>query len=540
MTPVPGNVAVQLSDSGPRASTRALSDLGGIAARAVDTPDVVALTDGTVTMTWREVAAAVTAAGGRLQEATRRSPRSRVGVCSENTVHTLIVHAAGLATGVGTVALSRHGSAREVRQQVEDTACHTVVAGPSGIEALRVAREEGLSLGQVVVQGHSARGDEMGWDEWLRAEPAARDVEPARPANPPLVFTSGTTGRARATQVRWVAEAGRLSSHQFLCQVAARSGFPPGPHLVVGPLQHNGPLTSLRHLMAGQPVVILPKFDGAAALRLIEHHGVSSTVMVPTHFTRLLALQTSVRGQYSVSSLQMVAHTGSACPASVKREMISWFGSVLVESYGGSELGTVCRIDSSEWLDHPGSVGRAVPPLGVEAYDDGLRPLARGSTGLLGISVPEGQGPDYVGDVEKTRQAYLRPGLATLGDVGHVDDDGYVFITDRSSDMVVSGGVNLYPAEVEQVLTRHPHVREVAVIGVPDPDMGEALKALVVADFATPRADELDAFCRRELTPYKCPRSYEFVESLPRNEMGKLDKRALRRPFWDGPRTIAG
>ena len=275
-------------------------------------------------------------------------------------------------------------------------------------------------------------------------------------------------------------------------------------------------------------------------LALIERHRVTSSVMVPTHFTRLLALPAETRARYDVSSLEMVAHTGSACPPDVKRAMIGWFGPVLVESYGGREIGTVCRITSQEWLDHPGSVGRAVDPFEVVVLDESGGELGPGQVGVLGFRTPPGREVSYHGDAEKTRAAYIAPGVATLGDVGYVTPDGFVHITDRIADMVVSGGVNLYPAESEQALLTHPQVSDVAVIGVPDPDLGEALRALVVARDAVPDPAALRAWCRERLASYKCPKDYEFVEELPRNAMGKVDKRALRRPYWESDRTIAG
>jgi long-chain acyl-CoA synthetase len=287
-------------------------------------------------------------------------------------------------------------------------------------------------------------------------------------------------------------------------------------------------------------VVILGRFDAETVLKLIQKYRIVSSVMVPTHLQRLLALEPEVRARYDVSSLQMISQTGSACPADVKRAMIDWFGPIFVESYGGTESGTLCRIDSTEWLAHPGSVGRPRPPYEVVVLDDQNQPLPRGQVGVLGFRAPEGRGPRYHADPEKTAKAYIAPGVFTLGDMGYVDGDGYVFITDRMADMVVSGGVNLYPAESEQVLARHPAVSEVAVIGVPHPDLGEALRALIVPVGEPPDPAELEAFCRQRLAAYKVPREYEFRKELQRNAMGKLDKKAMRAPYWSDQRTIAG
>jgi acyl-coenzyme A synthetase/AMP-(fatty) acid ligase len=263
--------------------------------------------------------------------------------------------------------------------------------------------------------------------------------------------------------------------------------------------------------------------------------------MVPAHFQRLLALPDTVRARYDVSSLRQVVHTGAACRIDVKRAMIAWWGPVLVEAYGGTESGTTNLITSAEWLLKPGSVGRAVPPLQAMAISDDGRELGPGATGVLYFKDPTGRGIVYHNDPEKTAQAHREPGVFTLGDVGHIDGDGYVFITDRVSDMIVSGGVNIYSAEVEQALIQHEGVEDVAVIGVPNEEMGEEVKALVVAKAGVAiDTAELTRFCREHIAGYKCPRSFEFVADVGRNLMGKINKRELRRPYWPSDRTIGG
>jgi long-chain acyl-CoA synthetase len=356
-----------------------------------------------------------------------------------------------------------------------------------------------------------------------------------------MVYTSGTTGRARGTQTRWVIAP--VETHlDYLAALRERAQFPEGAHVVVGPLQHNGPLTAVRHLLLAQPVIIVGKFDAAEVLGLIEQYRVTSSVMVPTHFQRLLAAPADVRAASDVSSLKLVAHTGSACPPDVKRAMIDWFGPVFTESYGGSESGTLCRINSTDWLEHPGSVGRAVDPYRVIVVDEAGTELPLGEQGILAFEAPEGYGITYHQDEEKTAKAYIRPNAFTLGDMGHVDAEGFIYVTDRVSDMVVSGGVNLYPSESEQALRNAPGVADVAVIGIPHPDLGEQLLALVVAsdESSPPSAADLQDFCREVISSYKIPRVYEFVPELPRNEMQKVDKKALRKPYWASDRTIAG
>jgi acyl-CoA synthetase (AMP-forming)/AMP-acid ligase II len=514
-----------------------VSRLAGIGVRADDDPDGGALVDDDASLSWAVVGEQVDAVGGELL-ALAGDADDRVAVIGENRAPTLLTHAAGILAGVGTVAVSRQLTAPEMAAQFRNAGVVAVVTGPLGLDAA-VAAARDVGIAAVVVHGGAdlPRGA-IPWTSWTRS---GRRLPPAtdRPARPPMVYTSGTTGTARGTPVRW-APSTVTSAAEYARILAARSGFPDGPHLVVGPLQHNGPLTAVRHLLCGQPVVVLGQFDAERVLDLVGRHRVTSSVMVPTHFSRLLALPAEVRSRCDVSSLMVVAHTGSACPADVKRAMIDWFGPVLVESYGGSEIGTVCRITSEEWLAHPGSVGRAVEPFEVVVLDEAGRELGPDEVGVLGFRTPPGREIAYHGDPEKTRAAYLAPGVATLGDVGYVTADGFVHITDRVADMVVSGGVNLYPAESELVLLQHPGVIDVAVIGVPDHDLGERLHALVVPGDRPPDPAELGAWCRKRLASYKCPRSHEFVEALPRNSMGKIDKRALRRPYWNGDRTIAG
>jgi acyl-CoA synthetase (AMP-forming)/AMP-acid ligase II len=516
--------------------------LGPIADVARSAPDSVALVDAASERTWAEVAAEIRAASAAMLAAAP-DPDQRWGVLGDNASPTLIAHAAALLAGVGTVAVSRQLTLPELADQVQDSSMVGLVAGPGGAATAVAALESGLVSTVVLHSGASVPSTPAGvvqWDAWIASATAPADF-PDRPARPAMVYTSGTTGRARGTQTRWVLAPVR-THREYLDALRARAQFPEGMHMVVGPLQHNGPLTAVRHLLLGRPVVIVGRFDGATVLDLIDRYRVTSSVMVPTHFQRLLAVDEQVRAASDVSSLELVAHTGSACPPDVKRAMIDWFGPVLLESYGGSESGTLCRISSVDWLAHPGSVGQAVEPFRVVVVDEDGTELPQGDVGLLAFEAPEGYGVAYHRDEEKTAKAYVRPGAFTLGDMGYVDEKGFVFITDRMSDMVVSGGVNLYPSESEAALRDHPGVADVAVIGIPHADLGEQLLALVVpADpDAPPDAAELEAFCRDRISAYKIPRRYEYISELPRNEMQKVDKKGLRRPYWDSDRTIGG
>lgn len=509
------------------------SVLGPIGARAATSPDQLAVVDDVSVRTWSELAVEVgqVASGMRLSGA-------RWAVLGENAAPTLIAHVAGLLGGVGTVALSRQLTAIEIVQQARDASVGGLVCGPSSVPAaVDVASELGLPL---VVHGTPAPAGASDWAAWLAEQPPL-DGFPEGPAAPMMVYTSGTTGKARGTEVKWVPD-DPDTARDYLDALRTRAHLPVGFHLVVGPLQHNGPLVAVRHLLTGEPVVVSGRFDAARALDTIERLAVSSTVMVPTHFQRLLALPDAVRAAADVSSLRMVAHTGAGCPEAVKRAMIDWFGPVLVESYGGSESGTLCRISSDEWLVHPNSVGRPVAPFAVVVLDADGQELGPGESGRLGFRTSGTRRISYHGDPQKSAAAYIAPGVFTLGDIGHVDGDGFVYVTDRESDMVISGGVNLYPSESEGALAEHPGVADVAVIGIPEPDLGEQLLALVVPSdpAAPPDAAELEQWGRARLAAYKVPRRFEFIDELPRNEMQKIDKRALRRPYWASERTIAG
>jgi long-chain acyl-CoA synthetase len=375
------------------------------------------------------------------------------------------------------------------------------------------------------------------WSEWLDAQSPAEppgDIPP----RPNLLYTSGTTGRPKGTELPPTMFAGGDTVAEHLDNLAASPMAEFGRHLVVGPMYHTGPLSGARLLAAGVPSVILGRFDAEKTLRAIQDYRIGSSVMVPTHFVRLLALPQEVKARYDVSSLQSISHTGAKCPVDVKRAMIEWWGPVLKEAYGASEVGTTCMISSEEWLEHPGSVGKAVPPFEALILDDDGNPLPPGQEGRLYFKDETGRGVVYHNDPEKSAAAHIEPGVFTLGEIAYMDEDGYVYITDRFSDMVVSGGVNIYPAEAEHVLMEHPDVLDVACIGIPHPEMGEELKALAIPRDAAnaPPPGDVIAWCRERLSHYKCPRSLDWVDDLGRNTMGKINKRKLRAPYWSDQR----
>jgi long-chain acyl-CoA synthetase len=351
-----------------------------------------------------------------------------------------------------------------------------------------------------------------------------------------MQYTSGTTGRPKAVERQLPA----LDADAMVAALAfnlERYDIAPGGdhvHLVTSPMYHLAPLAfGYFSLHFGHPLVLMDGFDPERALALIERHRVTTTHLVPTQLQRLRRLPAVVRARYDVSSLRHVMHAAAPCPVELKREMIAWWGPVLYEYYGASEGGgTLAR--SAEWLAKPGTVGRPWPGAGVRVLDDEGKDCPPGTIGTvyLKLTAPFA----YKGDPEKTR-AGRRGEWFTVGDVGHLDDDGYLFLSDRKIDMIITGGVNVYPAEVEAELLAHPEVADAAVFGVPDEEWGEQVKAVVepAAGIAAggALAERLLSHCRARLAAYKCPRTIDFG-ALPRDANGKLYKRRLRDPYWVG------
>ena len=491
-------------------------------------PNAVAMSDGRDFL-WADVDEVLNRSASRVL-GFDFGPKRRLAVFAENAAETAFAHLGGLLGGASTVPVNFHLTADEAAYILRDSESQICFADASTIE--RAVEAVGDAPVEIVMWGGDAPDGVTTWDAWIAG---GDHVDPpmSTVALPNLLYTSGTTGLPKGTELPPTMFAGGADMEEHLAQLK-KNGFAAfGTHLVVGPMYHTGPLSGMRLLVAGVPSVVLTKFDAEATLAAIEKYGCETAVMVPTHFVRLLALPDDVKAKYDMSSLRYIAHTGAKCPVDVKRSMIEWWGPVFSDAYGASEVGTTCAISSEEWLEHPGSVGRAIPPFEALIVDDDNNELPPNTEGRLFFRDLTGRGIVYPNDPEKTAAAHIAPGVFSLGEIGYMDDDGYVFITDRFSDMVVSGGVNVYPAEAELVLIEHPDVLDVACIGVPNPDMGEELKALVVlTDGAEADAAALSTFCRDRLTHYKCPRSIDFVADVGRNTMGKVNKKKLRAPYW--------
>jgi long-chain acyl-CoA synthetase len=354
-----------------------------------------------------------------------------------------------------------------------------------------------------------------------------------------MIYTSGTTGRPKGVKRARPGPLGAtLAHHDVLGRNIGLDGG--GPHLITGPMYHAAPLMFAVYDMAnGAPVLILPRFDERAALDALQYREVAHTHLVPTMFVRLLRVPEEERVAFRAPALDLVLHGAAPVSVGVKRRMIEWWGPILVEYWGGTEGGVNTLVDAREWLEHPGTVGRALPSFEVFAVDEqGVRlpPCEVGD--LYCRHRTQDVVFEYHGDPEKTARAHLEPGVFTLGDVGSVDADGWVFLADRRTNMIISGGVNIYPLEIEQVLAEHPAVSDVAVFGIPDDEWGESVKAAVeLRPGHAPGADvarDILAFGRGRLAAYKVPRSIDFVDELPRHPSGKIYTRHLRDPYWAG------
>jgi long-chain acyl-CoA synthetase len=372
------------------------------------------------------------------------------------------------------------------------------------------------------------------WDAAIAAEPAVAITDECEGAE--MIYSSGTTGQPKG--VRFPLQRAPLGtvSTLFSTRVKLHQVNNKTRYLSTAPLYHSAPLRyNMMVTRLGGQAVIMEKFDAERALALIQTHQISHSQWVPTMFVRLLKLPAEVRNKYDVSSLRYAIHAAAPCPVDIKHQMISWWGPVLYEYYSGTEANGSTAITSSEWLAHPGSVGRAIHGE-LHILDDADKPLATGESGTVYFA--NGSDFSYYKDPAKTAAARSSQGWSTLGDIGYLDAEGYLYLRDRKSFMIISGGVNIYPQEIENVLINYPAVADVAVFGVPNAEFGEEVKAVVQllepATASPDLAQQLIQYCRAHLSHAKCPRSVDFMVNLPRHPTGKLYKRKLRDPYWAG------
>ena len=369
------------------------------------------------------------------------------------------------------------------------------------------------------------------WESWRDAHAPWAGAARAPRGNMP--YTSGTTGRPKGVLRKPATDTERKLALELY---RTALGLDPAMRaLLSAPLYHSAPnLYALQVLLNGELLVLEPRFDAERTLALIERHRISHLYLVPTMYVRLLKLSPQVRGRYDLSSVRFVSSTGSPCAPEVKRAMIEWWGPVINETYASSETGHITFIDSQDWLRHPGSVGRVHGNARLKILDDEGRELPPGEVGT--IYVRQAAYPDFTyANNPAARAALERDGLWSVGDMGYVDREGYLYIADRRSDMVISGGVNIYPAEIEAALLGIPGIADCAVFGIPDPEFGESLAATVqLTPGAALASHEIQSLLKGKIADYKVPKLITFHETLPREDSGKIFKRLLREPYWRG------
>ena len=443
-----------------------------------------------------------------------------IALLSTNRVEYAEVLAATLRGGFRLTPINSHLTADEVAYIAGDCEALAFIAD---VELAEVATAVDVPGAKVrLALGGAIEGFER-YDDVVDAESGDALDDPVLGGL--MMYTSGTTGRPKGVF--------RPKPTPLAYASVAAYAYQAGDvHLCTGPLYHLAPLSISLHLPlhGGATVVVMDHWDTAEALELIERHGVTHTHMVPTMFHRLLALPEEVKAARDTSSLRVIVHGAAPCPVAVKRALIEWLGPVVYEYYAATE-GTGTVVDSATWMQRPGTVGKPVPDGWVIVGDEDANPLPSGEVGLVWLTSPATDRFRYHGDEAKTEKTF-RGDRFTLGDMGYLDEDGYLFLTDRDANLIISGGVNIYPAEVDAALLEHPAVADAATIGVPDEEWGESVLAVVELrpdiEGTIELADELRTFCRERLAPFKCPRAVDFVDHLPREDNGKIYKRRIR------------
>ena len=450
-----------------------------------------------------------------------------VAILMENNEHYHTVMWAARRCGLYYVPINTHLTAAEAAYIIDNSSAGAIVGSAAMGPVLHdLAEHLPNGLPGLLI---AANADLDGWQSYPECIAGQPDTPiPDEIEGDLLQYSSGTTGRPKGIK--------RALSHLPPSQAPALMGAlvafwmnPDGVYLSPAPLYHTAPsVWSMTMQAAGVPVVVMDKFDAEGTLDAIQRHRVTHGQFVPVMFTRMLKLPAAIRDSYDVSSLERVMHAAAPCPVEIKRQMIDWWGPIVDEYYASSEAIGSTLITAEDWLEHPGSVGR---PMGgaLHIVDEDGTELPPGQPGE--IYFESGASFEYLNDAEKTAASRHHRGWMTVGDIGYLDEDGYLYLTDRRHHMIISGGVNIYPQEAENMLVTHPRVLDAAVFGIPDEEMGQSVKGVVQlvdpAEGTDEFAEELLGWLRERLAHYKCPRSLSFTEQLPRTDTGKLYKQSL-------------
>jgi len=457
-----------------------------------------------------------------------------IALLMENRLEFMEICWAAQRSGLYYTAISHYLTSDEIAYIVRDCGARLLITSAQCAgQVENLAKAEGAPLFYTV---EAAQPGFRSWQDETARQPSTPIADEI--AGIDMLYSSGTTGRPKGVKRAGASQPITTLNPLLkvlcvdMCGMSADSIY-----LSPAPLYHAAPLRfSMMAAALGGTAIIMEKFDAEEFLQLVGRHRVTQSQLVPTMFVRMLKLPDEVRLRYDTSSLKGAIHAAAPCPVDVKARMIEWWGPIIIEYYGASESNGVTVSTSAEWLSHRGSVGRSVVGQAKIVGEDGEE-LPPGEIGAVYFA----GGPvfAYHNDPLKTKSAYNDKGWSTVGDVGYLDEDGFLHLTDRKSYMIISGGVNIYPQETEDILITHPAVADVAVFGVPNAEMGEEVKAVVqphdMAHANDKLAAELMAYCRQRLSPIKCPRSIDFEAELPRTPTGKLVKRHLRDRYWPRP-----
>ena len=456
-----------------------------------------------------------------------------VALLCSNRVEFALVFMAALRSGIRVTPINWHLTSEEVGYIVDNCDADIFLAdgryADKAQESVTEARAKGSNLQQCLGIGPEIPGFAPLLDV-IANQPSDNISDPVIGGG--MLYTSGTTGRPKGVY--------RQERPPILPDFSERA-YPQGDEvaLCTGPAYHAAPLLIdiLTPLVSGASIIFMDRWEPELTLKLIQEHKVTHCHQVATMFHRLLQLDESVRQQYDTSSLRRVMHGAAPCPVHVKQAIIEWLGPVLVEYYAATEGGGGFIIDSHEWLKKPGSVGRPGPEFDNKILDDEGNEVPQGEVGTIYMRAPEAGRFSYYKDDDKTASSY-RGDYFTLGDMGYFDEDGYLFLTGRTAELIISGGVNIYPQEVDSGIMQHPAVLDVCTIGVPNDEWGEEVKSVVQLNegFAPSDelAEELIEFARTKVAHYKCPKSVDFADDLPRLPTGKIQRRVVREPYWEG------
>jgi long-chain acyl-CoA synthetase len=476
-------------------------------------------------------------------------PNDRVALLAGNRREIEEVYLACSHAGWHCVPVNWHFAADEVAYVLADSGASALIAASEfeqlAHEALDIEADT-VQRSRLVMDSHDGTASAV--DRSVHGLTSYEDALAAADASDPegqmlggvMFYTSGTTGRPKGVR----STSFQLDTPVEVLQLMAASmdgiGIPThGRTLLCGPQYHSAQWAfSYLPLIAGVAVVMQAKFVPEQTLAMIDEHQITNVHLVPTQFVRLLRVDDAAKEAFHGSSLSVAIHGAAPCAPEVKRQMIDWWGPKITEYYGATEGGIVSMITAQEWLERPGSVGTAAPIVEIKIVDVDGKTAAPGEEGTIHVKSLVGQDFEYLNAPDKTAEAHSEPGYITMGDIGFMDADGYLFLSDRKIDMIISGGVNIYPAEIEAVLVNHPQVIDVAVFGVPNVEFGEEVKAAVQlvdgAAWSPELESELIGLARAQLAGYKQPRSFDVVDEMPRSDAGKLLKRQLRTPYWEG------